>query len=897
MKTGANIQYLSTPTSPTAPTVPIIELDSNGYPTTLVAGTGGYFTTFSIPNMATYSGKWVIKWLGTGTVAPQNFSRTITLSAANRVEFLNTDTGVPYTTCSIFVQAFSNAPNHVTNIRMCRIGDEALMDAGQLVFPDHLALMKSAKPGAIRSLGFGGGFDGVNTALIGLWAQRKPVGYIQYGAYQLNPSFFGGTTTHSGTDYSLTYAGFTLTDKAVVHLIWDAAVVNITSQNATVAWSTTNGSPIVVHRVAHGLTTGNAVAFGNSGLPAGIVVGQQYFVSVIDVDNFNISATSGGALINASVTTSGSWIVAQMPRLNINGAGFINLTDLQTPNPQNVGSICGQSPYAGISTVVYDQTTNWWHISVSGVGLMNGTPPEIFVDYCAAIGANPWMVAPFLTQTTGGALGGITDFMPSWVTYAKNTYPWMKPLIEPYNETWNGSLVGLGTHYASTLAYKLWPAQAGSTFQISESYGKWVSDLGQAISAIYGNDRTKYSQICMGQAVTFHSAVGLNVNDARLTSALYVSVSGGQPAYKWCDRVGAANYIGSSEQGQLSEQQDAFNYYVTNNGNPSAQSTIAESYTANVNNGVDTQFTTTFVQTIFANIKAWSLGQNGTSTVPAPGASGNTVAGIVGYEGGWGPDVPVDSGDASTIIASTTGITQANPCVITLASGNSTTNVDGNINFSGNPGVVGQMVNINFVSGMTQVNNGNPTLAQFTSGTASISCTQTLIANQAVIFTTIPPAPFQPGIPYHVISTGLSGSAFQLSATKGGGAIIPTGNGSNVTTQFGWFITAVGTSTITLELDSTGFSAWTNTSQGQIVWTQTRTYVGTLRLAGVTTNALGTANTQMYVNHFALSSSGFKAEYPSNFIYFGQAGAWAVLSPTVYAPLTPQWNSIVAKNA
>lgn len=917
IKSASEIQYLSPPTDATWPKLPALELDADGYPTTLVAGTGGYFMNFTIPNATQYSQRWVLKWDGVGTVIPANFNATTNLTASNRLEFTNNDTSANWTSCAIFVQAFSNSPNHVTNLRMCRKIDEALMDAGQIVFPDHLTLMKSAKPGAIRSLGWGGGFDGTNTALVATWAQRRSRNFIQYGGGKYDSTKFPGatgtacTTTHSGTDYTLAYSGFTLTDKVLVHLIFDASAPHIsTGTTVQLAWSTTNGVAININWTAHGLAVGNTIAFGDSTgtvPPSAINLATQqiFFVNnVVDANNFTFSATSGGSSVLATATTSGNLKIATIPRININSTGFVKMRDFQTPNPSSVGSVCGVTPAAGLSTIIYDATTGWFHISRSGPSLMCGGSPEVFVDYCAAIGANPWMTAPFLSQTIGAGVG-VTDYMTSWVTYAKNTYPWMKPLVEPYNETWNPGLACLGTHYASTLSYALWQSQilAGGTLNrnIDNAYGKWVSDLGQAISAIYGNDRTKYSMLCMGQGTTFHDPASLVINDARLVSNLYVTVNGGQPAYKWTDRVGAANYIGSSEQDGFQEQVDAVNYYVTNNGNPSGQSAISESYTANVNSGVDTPYTTTYIQTLFTNIKAWALGQNGASVVPAPGASGNTVKGIVGYEGGWGPDVPVDHGDAVTNVSlvATPGITQANPCVVTIASGNSSTTVDGNANYSGNPGVVGQMINMQFVSGMTQLNNGGLLGATFTSGSASIACTQTLIANQAVMFVAggqLPPAPFQLNIPYHVISTGLSGSAFQLSATKGGSAIVASASqASTVFTQGGWFVTVVSGLTITLDVDSTGFTAWTNASQAQIVWTGTGAYVGALRLSGILTNALGTANTQMYANHLALGGGGFTAEYPSNFIYFGNAGAWAVLNPNIYAPLTPQWNSIVAQ--
>ncbi len=905
LKGAQEVQYLSPPTDPAAPTKPILELDSNGYPTSIVAGTGGYGIIWTIPNASTYTGKWVLKWDGTGTVTPANFSFTTTLSVAGRIEFTNNDNTPQWTSGFVFVTATNASPNHVKNLRMCRIGDEALMDAGQLIFPDHLTLMKSAKPGAIRSLGWGGNFNGTNTALIGLWSQRKPTTYITYGGQILNPNWWGGTTTRSGTDYSLAYSGFTLTDKVAVHLIFNA---DITAQTTllTKAWSTTNGVAININWTAHGLIVGNTVVTGqNSGgtiSPPGMNSAQIYFINnVIDANNFTISATSGGSSVLATATNTGNMFISAVPRININGTGFVKMTDFQTPVPSNIGSINGVSPAAGLATIIYDQTTGWFHISRSdndGVGLTVGSPPEIFIDYCAQIGSNPWLTAPFMTQTTGGALGGVTDFMTSWVTYAKNTYPWMKPLIEPYNETWNPGLAGLGTHYAQTLAYTLWSTQAlAGGRPIDNSYGKWVSDLGQAISSIYGADRTKYSMLCMGQAATFHDTASLSINDARLTSDWYVTVSGGQPAYKFCDRVGAACYFDGPQSGGVSEIVNAFNYSITNAGNPSAQLAIAETYVGTSNTGVDTFPTLAYVKTLFTNIKAWAQGQNVTSTVPTP-AGGNTVKGMCTYEGGWGPDVPI--ADWFTSVSSAAGsITQANPCVLTLNTNSTGNNDGGTSGLVGNPSVIGQMINLQFVSGMTQINNPGLIASGFTSGSASIAATQTLIANQAVMFVaggSSPPSPFVLNTPYHVISTGLSGSAFQLSVTKGGTAIVAGANASSVFTQEGWFITAVGTSTITLDLDSTGFSAWTNAATGLVTWTGSGAYSNTLRLAAVSTSALGTANTQMYTDFFGLGGGGWTAEYPSNFLYFGTSGAWSVLNPNIYAPLTPQWNSIVTYN-
>jgi len=67
-------------------------------------------------------------------------------------------------------------------------------------------------------------------------------------------------------------------------------------------------SPGVVGWTAHGLPVNAAVKFSTTGtLPAGLVAGTVYYVeTVVDVDNFNVSATPGGAQINFTVSESGT---------------------------------------------------------------------------------------------------------------------------------------------------------------------------------------------------------------------------------------------------------------------------------------------------------------------------------------------------------------------------------------------------------------------------------------------------------------------------------------------------------------------------------------------------------------------------------------------------------------
>ena len=78
----------------------------------------------------------------------------------------------------------------------------------------------------------------------------------------------------------------------------------ITNSNVTISIA----SPGVVTWTGHNLVAGDAVRFATTGsLPTGLAVATTYFVkTVIDANNFTVSATSGGAAINTSGTQSGT---------------------------------------------------------------------------------------------------------------------------------------------------------------------------------------------------------------------------------------------------------------------------------------------------------------------------------------------------------------------------------------------------------------------------------------------------------------------------------------------------------------------------------------------------------------------------------------------------------------
>lgn len=87
-----------------------------------------------------------------------------------------------------------------------------------------------------------------------------------------------------------------------------------------------------------------------------------------------------------------------------------------------------------------------------------------------------------------------------------------------------------------------------------------------------------------------------------------------------------------------------------------------------------------------------------------------------------------------------------------------------------------------FASLLTGTGQGTPT---FTNGSASITLANSFVANQPIFFTTSGSLPtnFAINTIYYVIATGLSGAAFQVSATVGGSAITAGSAGSGTHTS------------------------------------------------------------------------------------------------------------------
>ena len=363
-----------------------------------------------------------------------------------------------------------------------------------------------------------------------------------------------------------------------------------------------------------------------------------------------------------------------------------------TLNVNDIGAIpmrnaCGDSLFSQerpkanrYCTLIYDRDLNVWlkhggDVARGNVGLSNGAPPEIMVRLCDEVGMHPWFCQPYLTADP------ITDYMSSLAAYCREMGPsWMVPRYEAPNETWNSANGFYATRYGWNKAFARWAVK----FDHHNWYGMVLSTLGQAVSAAYGKDRTKYQVICGVQ--TFSGATSAS-ND-QLNSTRYVK-DGGSAAKNWATHVACANYYNATYTDKQ-EIEAAFNYAVADSARKLviatdyANSTLIDGATNNQIFGIPN------VARLYTNWGTWARGLN---------------LGLTGYEGGYSPDYPAR--DSSIGI---TGATKAAQCVITA---------------KGHAFIVGMQASFANVGGMTELNGKSSAVVAVTADTFAIDLDST----------------------------------------------------------------------------------------------------------------------------------------------------------------------------
>jgi hypothetical protein len=853
------------------PCVPT-ELDTDGYLTTTATGTAS--NVLFVPPSKTGPGTtWVLRWTGRGTLGIGG-ALLVTGSFSNLG-------GATTNRCTLTLPAVSdgqirlgvsaiqtNGSDYPKGWELMLASEEGVYDAGNIVSSAFKAIFAS-QMGVYRFLDFQMANAGVTTT----WASRKPTTFYSYYADE-----------------------WRAVDK-------DAGRVGMAM------YVTTSGGT---------------------------------------VDNYQATVGTGGPvdkrilMVRWDRTAVGnSWT------FNLNGTGAVPMKDVlffdQATNPPTIGLT---------SALVYDADINTWikyggNPSLSS-GIKNGIPPEVAVKMCIELNSHPYFIVPFL------AVDPLTDWLSSLDAFIKANAPsWMIPRYEGPNESWNNFAGFYAARYIDAKATAQW----GTTNDANHHwYGRVMSEIGQAISTSRAGDRTKYQVLCGVQSAgygiattqnprlnsprgrTFRAATFTNAsanvsvpgNTYALNAPLaiiavssadnyptgtgitnaaqqtfYVKTTGAtitlsltpggaaivfgtsnqtvfnltpgaSPAYNWVTTVCCTGYSNPSAQNQLSELKDGWNYLV--NGTASLITNYAATSTITDNS-------------LKASYVAWYNWANSFSVAMK----------LCQYEGGWSPDYIPFVNNCLNAITAVTKTTAGNfNTVITLAD----TNYNGNTR-TGHAFAIGMPLCGLNVTTMTQLNSltTNVTFGIGSPGIVNWGSAHGFALNQPVTFgagglrfDNSFDCPVTPGIVYYVKDNAPGGNntRFTVSATAGGAAIdFSFTNSRNCSASACWVVTAVTATTVTINCDSSGFTAFGagsgNATYGCYGGSNGGT--GSAAMINVIRNKSkeeATLRSQTKKNYDDFIASG--GEFPSIYLLAGSAQAWSVWDPDVYRGTTPpQW--------
>jgi hypothetical protein len=311
-------------------------------------------------------------------------------------------------------------------------------------------------------------------------------------------------------------------------------------------------------------------------------------------------------------------------RINATSTGTEPTLDVDETGAKTIRDLSGNELHTNLrpgigktAAFVFDEDLDVWLKFGGGVAddlnaaLRNGLPYEAQIALCEELGAHPWFCRPYLSCDP------ITDWQTGIATLARDTCPsWTVPRFEiPPNETWNSANGFAATGYAWLKAKHHWPATGDTNDH--DWVGMVASTGGQAVSAVYGDDRTKY------RAIVGVQAHGSTSPTARLASTLYVSENGGSPAYNWVHDIAPANYIRDTYT-SLQRTEAAADYdEADESGKAEIVRAFLDSTLVDLG-GSQYQFSIPrFVNTIVPAFKTWAAGYG---------------VGVTFYEGGWSPD-------------------------------------------------------------------------------------------------------------------------------------------------------------------------------------------------------------------------------------------------------------------
>lgn len=571
-------------------------LNSNGYP--ISVSNGGVASVCYVPTQAERPGQYVVKFTAdaSGRTVNMDFAAyTSTGAGTHRALFTPGSARLFWEIKTV----------GVSNLVVCHVDDEAAYDAGARFTTKFLTAV--SKFGLIRFLDS----QLANISNVRYWADRKPIDYVYYFGDEFRASVYGGVTTNSGDDYTVTapsgWAG--LVDKAMVSLKFNAtASGNLPRLRVGVGGTykqicrpygdamnsdvrpTVNGYATLVYDadldvwLKFGGSGAEGAVFLTNGIPPEMLVqlceeigAHPWFVPpFLTCDPLTDFMPSLAAYCHGRGTST--WMKPTYeagPNETWNSAGGF----YGTRYAWNKGDRRWVTPHTVTMTIASPCVVSW-----TGHGMSAGTK--------------------FRFKTTGALPTGVLPNQEYQVVATGLTADSFRFSIDGGATTVNSSGTQSGTHSA-------W----AQNFLENDWYGMGTTRLGKALDTEYAGNRTKYALF-----IGCWAAIGSAYHNRRLAATYYVAETGnaGDAARLWATDLGPAIYFGPSIYGSGTESTMATAYAAA--GTPAQRLKIANDYASDcLNPG-----------SALTQIKA-------TIDDYAAYAAANGL-GLMSYEGGYSPD-------------------------------------------------------------------------------------------------------------------------------------------------------------------------------------------------------------------------------------------------------------------
>lgn len=155
---------------------------------------------------------------------------------------------------------------------------------------------------------------------------------------------------------------------------------NVPSQSCTTPIAT----PGVVNATGHGYNAGDQIQFTGAGLPTGIVAGTTYFVIAagLTANSFEIAATTGGAAINFTGSSTGAQTVLRAFGITSSlwkwkTGNITALSGVLLNNNSEKFMTPGHSLNSGSPCLFFATTTNLYIVKTSDLTSGQTTPPSL----------------------------------------------------------------------------------------------------------------------------------------------------------------------------------------------------------------------------------------------------------------------------------------------------------------------------------------------------------------------------------------------------------------------------------------------------------------------------------------------------------------------------------------